>query len=166
MRLAHLGDQTRLVGLDLILADAHPAAVATADPATPAYLGAKLLAEGLGPDALRGKLGHQLIGAGVVLSGNVSDLVVDFAVARHQVEFLGLSLVAKLLHLQPFVDQGADGLVLDLRDVLVGGLNAGGDDQQAHALNHVVGRNHLVVHRGYNALRKALWLGRLRRRRR
>ena len=61
-RLAGLGLEALLVGLDLIVADDEPLAVSSAYPAAPADLGAQLISQGLGADALGGELRQQLVG--------------------------------------------------------------------------------------------------------
>jgi len=70
--------------------------------------------------------------------------------------FWVFALVPQLLHLQVLIDEGADRLALDFGQVLVRGLDAGGDDQQPHALDDVIGGNQIVVNRHHDAFREAL----------
>src|SRR6202007_2529751 len=91
----------------------------------------------------------------LVLPGDVVDFVLDFLVVDLDVKFL------HLLRLQVLVDQGAQGLLLDRRQVLFGRLHAGGGDQQQHSLAQVVGGDDLVVDEGDHALGQSAPLRRL-----
>ena len=88
-----------------------------------------------GPTPLGGQLRQELVALVLLLRAMSasSSTPKPLGVPGDQVELLGLALALELLHLQAFVDQGADGLALDVREILFRGLNAGSDDQKAHA---------------------------------
>ena len=123
LRLASFGLKVLLKCLDLIIADDDARTIASANPAAPADFGAELVAKGVGADTLGRELSQELIGAGVVVPGDIRQFAVNLIIGSDEVEFLCLALAYQLLHFQPLVDQGANGFPLNLRHILLVGLN-------------------------------------------
>ncbi len=153
-------------GGDLARAYPDPGAVAALDHPLPADLHLELVAKRLDVEPDAGELTPEFSQGGVVLLGQLGESFVDLIVLGDDLELLFLLELAHLLHLDVLVHQGAQRLVLHLRHVLLRGRDAGGDDQQKHALAQVVGRDDVVVDQGGHAaadLRDRPGLGRRRR---
>ncbi len=132
--------------IDLVLADLQARAAVTAlDPSRPADLGPDLLLHGIGADAGAGQGLEQLIAGHAVARGDPIDLVLYIIIIGYDLEFLLFFLSTYLLNLKMLVDQGAQRLLLDLLQGLLGRLHARRHHQQAHALAQVIGGDDLVV---------------------
>jgi hypothetical protein len=150
LRLGGRGDDTLLLGLDLVLADAQARAITAPDPALPRSLRPDLHTQGLGADTLALHLGQELIPAQIVLLGHVGNLLVDLLVGLDELHLLFFFDALELLQLQVFVDQADQSLTLELREIVLCRLDAGRRDQQSHPLGEVVGRDDVVIdHRSH-----------------
>jgi hypothetical protein len=133
--------------LHLAARNGRPAVEPTTDQSAPADHGPQLFAHIVAPDAALFEEGHILFGRRAGLLGHVGDLAIDFLVAD-----LEIFVVGDLLGLEAFLDQCRKSLLLDGRNILVGGLDlAHGDDRQ-HPLTQVEACDHLVIDRGDDAV--------------
>ena len=127
--------------------------VTATDPAPPANFRPQLVTKCLCSHTLRCKLREQLVRSGVVASGDVGEFVVHLGVGSDQVELLRLPFVPQFLHFEAFIDQRTNSLALNVGQVFLAWLNAGGDDQQGHTLDGIVGGDDLAVDRYDDAFR-------------
>ena len=95
-----------------------------------------------------------MLQVGVVFLSHFGQLFIYFLIRRDDGDLLLLLDPAKLLNLQALIDEAAQGFPLELRQVLLGGLDPGGRDQQAHPLGQVEGRYDLVIHHRCGGFRK------------